>query len=501
MTKIHIFHPLLFAVYPVLFLYSRNLDELSFYSIILPMSLIIIVTLISYYLLSLVLRNKIKRAIIISIILGIYFSYGHIYNILHNIYFPLRHRELLLFFIIILCASIILILKTRRNLYILNGFFNTVSIALVTVSLIHISVYYFSNNIDVKLNNSVEKRGASIAAKELNKEKYSAKPDIYYIILDEYTNFPNLKTFVNFDNSEFINFLSRKGFYVANESHSNYSTTFLSLSSSLNMQYINYFQETLGRDSKDRTLPNEMIKKNKVVNFLKSRGYKFYNFMSGWGPTAYNEYADIDINCGVFSELSCLIIKTTMLLPFAPHLIGGTSSAIAVDKLADVINIRGPKFVFAHIICPHDPIDSFSDAIDPSETVETKKKRYLERLILLNQRVESAVDNILSKSEIPPIIILQGDHGTNFTLGDPRNPQSGWNHPDDRMIRERMGILNAYYLPTSDKSFLYDSISPVNSFRFIFNIFLGGDFEILRDKSYFSSYDSPYKFKEVVNIN
>jgi hypothetical protein len=47
-----------------------------------------------------------------------------------------------------------------------------------------------------------------------------------------------------------------------------------------------------------------------------------------------------------------------------------------------------------------------------------------------------------------------------------------------------MRILNAYYLPDTDKKFLRPSITPVNSFRLIFNLYFNADLELLPDESY-----------------
>ena len=51
----------------------------------------------------------------------------------------------------------------------------------------------------------------------------------------------------------------------------------------------------------------------------------------------------------------------------------------------------------------------------------------------------------------------------------------------------RFGILNAYYLPNGGNDLLYESISPVNSFRVIFNSYFGANYEILEDRSYYTA--------------
>lgn len=51
-------------------------------------------------------------------------------------------------------------------------------------------------------------------------------------------------------------------------------------------------------------------------------------------------------------------------------------------------------------------------------------------------------------------------------------------------IRQKMGVLNAYYLPNVEKSLLYPSITPVNTFRLVFNLYFNTNFELLPDKSF-----------------
>jgi hypothetical protein len=68
------------------------------------------------------------------------------------------------------------------------------------------------------------------------------------------------------------------------------------------------------------------------------------------------------------------------------------------------------------------------------------------------------------------------------------------------MFREGMRILNAYYLPLKDCDLVYDSITPVNTFRVIFNCYFGTNYKLLEDKSYNSFDFSPYKFTDVTDI-
>jgi hypothetical protein len=59
--------------------------------------------------------------------------------------------------------------------------------------------------------------------------------------------------------------------------------------------------------------------------------------------------------------------------------------------------------------------------------------------------------------------------------------------------------LNAYHLPDSGASDLYKEITPVNTFRLIFNLYFEAALPLLDDQSYFSTGDSPYHFTNVTD--
>jgi hypothetical protein len=61
-------------------------------------------------------------------------------------------------------------------------------------------------------------------------------------------------------------------------------------------------------------------------------------------------------------------------------------------------------------------------------------------------------------------------------------------------LDERLSILNAYYFPQGDGGGLYPSITPVNSFRVVFNRLFQTEFELLEDESYFTDHIRPFKF-------
>jgi hypothetical protein len=151
-------------------------------------------------------------------------------------------------------------------------------------------------------------------------------------------------------------------------------------------------------------------------------------------------------------------------------------------KYDEVPAMQGPKFIYAHIIAPHPPF-VFSANGDFEPRSEADNQGYINQLLYVNQQVEEIVKGIIDHAAVPPVIIIQGDHGING-----KDPQ------------RRMKILNAYYLPGGGKDLLYPAISPVNTFRVVLDSYLGGNLDLLPDKSYYSTYKYPYKYQEIHDL-
>jgi hypothetical protein len=157
----------------------------------------------------------------------------------------------------------------------------------------------------------------------------------------------------------------------------------------------------------------------------------------------------------------------------------------------DVLEIPSPKFVFAHLIIPHHPFvfgpngEEVKESISNISSVPSfpiYKQGYSDHVTYINKRIQEIIDIILELSPNPPIIIIQGDHGP---------------APFD-VIRYRMPILNAYYFPNGTDG-LYETISPVNTFRVVLNKYFAQQYELLDDVAFFSEYDVPYDYTLIPN--
>jgi hypothetical protein len=147
-----------------------------------------------------------------------------------------------------------------------------------------------------------------------------------------------------------------------------------------------------------------------------------------------------------------------------------------LEQLPKLATLPGPKFIFAHVLIPHvprvfspegeilsDPGYYSGEGEGPVDDVYDKMG-YISEVEFINNRMRDIFPQIIEDSSSPPIIILQSDTGSRL---DPRE------------------ILNAYYLRGESPAPLYQSITPVNTFRLIFDEFFGSNYGFLEDITYY----------------
>lgn len=510
MKKPLIIYPFLFVLFPVLFLVSYNIDEISIFEPLSLLVAVLIFTAVFILLVNLFLKNSMKSSLIVFIFFALFFSYGHIYDLIQDWEFAGfvfgRHRYLMFIWGLLFCFDAYFIAVTRRGLRNLTRILNLVTLFMFTVLIINIAIYKF------KIRDSRGGTENAPPTEMVNERGHGGAvifPDIYYIILDGYARADTLKEIFNYANTEFIEYLAGKGFYIASESRSNYASTFLSLASSLNMEYINYLSNPRGKRPNDLGAPYRMVRNNKVVDFLKSKGYKFILFGSGWDATDHSKYANLEFHGGRCNEFLAVLIRTTMLRPFEFYLIKDDARKrllYTFSELSEIPKIPGKKFIFAHIVCPHPPfvfgedgeVVLKSEAMMGGYAIWGQKQNYLNQLIFLNKNIKIIIDKLISQSHPPPIIILQADHGSISTFS--HIGSNAAEEPTEDMLKERMRIFNAYYLPLGGQSLLYSHITPVNTFRLIFKFYFNVNYELLDDQVYYSDREHPFDFINVTDL-
>ena len=490
-------HPFLFAIYPVLALLTFNISEVDSSSGYRPM----LVSLLAAGLLILgsywMLRDWRQAAFVSTIILILFYSYGHVYILLKGVningLYLFRHRTLLPIWA---TGGLFLFWWASRksiNFAAVTYTLNVVGVFLLILPLIQLTSFL--------LQSRVSQAEAEKSTSALDLKVGNEPPDIYYIILDGYGRADVLKNEYGYDNSDFLNSLRGLGFYIADCAQSNYAQTQMSLSSALNFNYIDALSDRFMPGSDDRTGLDVLIRHSAVRESLEKAGYKTVAFATGFIAT---ELTDADYflapqrTLGKMNEFEYLLMETTLARLIQDGSRFGAENSgselfrertlFALDRLDKLSYIERPKFVFVHLIVPHPPyvFGPTGGPIEPSVTGTTRSEqeglRYRDQAIYISSRMMEIVPKLINNSTSPPIIVIQGDHGPTV----PSRPQA------------RMRNLNAYFLPGAEAS-LYPTITPVNTFRTIFNAYFGQNLELLEDVSLFSGYDDPFNFKIIPN--
>lgn len=498
------------AISPIAFLFAHNIEMVFISETLLPSAVVLGFTGLALLILGRVLKDARRAGIIVSLFLVLFFSYGHIaHEVEERLGDGFRHGYMFLAWAILFAGSVYLTLRIRDARR-WTALLNVVALALLVPSLVTVGTYEFETR---RMARSAAPTSADRDVRANPGEgAYENPPDIYYIILDRYASASTLEEQFGFDNSEFVDHLTDEGFYVADESVANYPKTFLSLSSSLNMKHLTYLADELGRDATDHTPLFEMLQDYQVWRFLKARGYTFTHLGTGWEPTRYNRHADTNFVVWP-AEFSMMLYQTTLLEPIGVELnllhnereMQRRAIENKFDALARVPEKEGPQFVFAHFLLPHHPyvFEPHGGRLTQEEEAGmTEAEKYLSQLAFANERMAWLIDQILERSERPPIIILQSDEGPFIPFHlEYGGADTDWRQLDDEAIRTHMRILNAYHLPGVDaKEILYPSITPVNTFRVIFDHYFGTDHGLVEDRCYIIENTlHPYAFVDVTD--
>jgi hypothetical protein len=476
-------YPLPVGIFSILALAASNLAEADLSLTYRSGMLSLAFAALLFGLLSLALRDRFRAAGLAAFLLILFFSYGHAYNLLtgaHILQAAVQgHLILLGTWAVLAGTGGWLILRKAAGLAALTPALNMLSLLLLVYPLFQIGRF--------EIKNAAQERSVHAETGDT-----AARPDIYYIILDAYDRADMLKVVYDYDNTAFLEALGQRGFYIAACSQSNYAYTQPSLASSLNLDYL----DSLGVTSNEQA--DSLLKANAARQFLEGQGYTVVAFETGFRWSQWEEadvYYRYRPDAGTLNGFEALFLQTTLLRPLLDRQYASLEAAHGVlpyervlyvlDALKNVpLAVKGPKFVFVHLTIPHPPFVFGPEGqfVTAGSENATSVSGYRNAVTFINRQILQVVDSVIEASATPPIIVIQGDHGA----------------PRYQTPEERMAILNAYYLPGGEGE-LYASISPVNTFRVIFNTFFGGRYSLLQDTSWYSAPNRIYEFGEIAN--
>jgi hypothetical protein len=514
-------YPFLASIYAVTALASVNvLHGVRPADLLLPLGVAALIPALTWVPLIAVIKDVHRRAFVTLLVVLVFASYGYVGAAIEGAGDP-WHWSGTAMPVIIECAYVIVLagLMFRMGLVTatLTTYLNIVTTILVAWSSAAFVFGIHRSHREYDYYAHEAPRPALLPVRQTG-DRATRFPDIYLIILDKYTASSDLKKSFAFDNTPFERFLQSRGFVIPALARPNYVHTFLSVTSLLNFRYLDELPGLLGRDSPNGSFPMVLAENNRALGFLRGLGYRFVFFPSAFPVSVRNRNADLELPDPreITAEFAVFWRRSTLAEPILGWVCArvwcseGVTSPISeppalinwkFERLKALAGVPGPTFVVAHLSIPHEPYVFNADCstrapfwppgfIPADQTPE--KQAYVAQVQCLNKKLEDLVVHLLKNSPQPPVILLQADHGQGRMVKILDLAHT----PPDRAA-ERARLFAAYYLPGAPKSAIYDSITPVNVFRVVFNKYFDARLPHQPNRTYWSSAAEPYRFTEL----
>lgn len=435
-----------------------------------------------FSLLAWLLYRNFKKANLFSFcIMAFHFFFGSVHDGLKRI-FPgsfISKYTFILPAAAILFIVLLIILKKRRSSFSKFCFYlNTVLILLLVMDTVMLAGKIISK----------KKTSYTLPDGFVNCSS-CPKPDIYFILADEYAGNTELKDLFQFDDSLFLQQLASRNFHTLTESRSNYNYTPFSVASILNMDYL----QLRGKDraGQDLAYTYGSIRDNRLLQFLRSQGYDFYNYsvfdFEGQPARVKEQFLPAKtrlITSQTFisrfnKEVRFNFVyrwkskKNQKILTYANK--NNNENIYDLTRKLPEKRSAAPKFVYAHLMMPHYPYYFDKKGIEQSfeklqEGNQVNKQAYIEYLQYANKKLVDLVDHILKSSASPPVIVLMGDHGFRHFI---------------QPVEPKYHFLNlaSIHLPSKNYSGFNDTLTGVNLFRTLLNTDFGQRLPYLKDST------------------
>lgn len=330
------------------------------------------------------------------------------------------------------------------------------------------------------------------------------KPNVYYMIVDEYGGTENLSRYYDYDNHEFLDKLREQGFNVSDTTKNTESIWTMTLVPNLlNMDYV--VEDTSENKS-------AYMDRSNLVEIFRGNGYQVnlidhVNFVgtSGCRVLSPRQYPDSIskylFRNSVLSQIPQLRRKMDQLLGLPNDFERGKTLQVLfglMETATDYVE-EGPTLTISYVQCPHYPFLFDAEGnIKPQKPDFQDKSIYLNQLRYVSSVLEQSVENILRKDP-NSIIVIQSDHGARY----PGQMLLYHGGPDYDPVLETPYMQNALdCVYVGGKALDIQGLSGINTWRTVLNAQFGTDFPMLEQPEGYTCYgkswaDNPDWLEEV----
>ena len=422
------------SIFPVIFLYTYNADEVNFSEAVMPTLLFLATGIVLYIVGVLFTKSSLKGAIISILSMLLLTNFALLEKGVKMFLPSLKYWHTLPIFVFILLHIIYFIHKkiTSEMLYNLNKI-----IFFVFCGLILMNFAMAGPNIVNKVSQEkIAQQKTSFESRKQNSNE--SKPNIYLLIFDEYASFDMIKKYYNYDNSKLESFLEKKGFTVSNTSCNETILTSIVTTNLVNLDYIVNNTTTEPEIRTQRQNP-------KLFSLLRDQGYHIQGVgeASQYGlesPVNSVESGSKTIGGETFNDI---LLLRTVIYPFVhPSSAYAKMITDSIDYVGrkDNIPTEGGQFTLMHVLTPHTPFafDENGNPTSPEYYEDWKDKQYYLGQYIYTTKLMMQLVGAIVEYDPDSIIILQSDHGARAATK--QGLLMGLFQPEDMR-----GILNAVY--------------------------------------------------------
>lgn len=333
-----------------------------------------------------------------------------------------------------------------------------------------------------------------------DQSKVTAKPNVYFLLFDEYAGYKSLQDSFGFKNNSLYSFMQQQGFKVL-PTFSNYDFTPYSMSSILNMQYVSgsYNNQVLTQAHIQQRFAE--VRRAQVPTIFKSMGYQIKNYSvfdlednpalaqaNGLFPIHAALLTNKIFHKRLLKDIGWWFVTGRFQVPFLKKNIlykDDRYNKLVEEKILQTAATKTtqPVFCYAHFFLPHSQY--FRDSTGAFNTPEKisdlfNKKLYLSYLKYTNRVMQGLVKNITA-GDPAAIIIVMSDHGF-YDYNSPGD-YDAYNFDNICMAKLPPGKTDSVNLPHSN----------VNFFRYLLNNCYGQNLPYLKDSTVFVIEDKAVK--------
>jgi len=434
------------SIYLPTYIYTKNVDKVLFFDVLPVLIVFCAISALVFTIFLLITKNVVKSSLSAIIFIIIITNYKLLEGAFNFLLPMLNYWHVLPIFLVVSLHIVYFIyIKTTNKVCEI-----TINIICITIgSLVIFNFILAAPSIIKTVRLAITEADDKMY---VDSQKANDSPNIYYLLLDEYSSFDVIEQYYNYDNTEFANWLEAQGFFVSYNSSNESSDTTTVVTNYVNLEYL-VNDETSSSDK------SYLRKNSKLVELMSLNGYKIIGLgdsmfigidsMTGGNGGGANTIEGLD-----FQQV---VLNYSVIYPF---IINESDSSLILDSF-DYFNYKNnyadeQTFTVMYLVTPHEPFifDENGGSVLPRNYNNWDDKEfYLGQYIYITKLIKQAVSKII-ENDPNSIIVLQSDHSARFVNGIVAN--------------DRQKILNAVYYPSKDISKI-NAKSGVNTWRLVIN--------------------------------